>query len=149
MITSLLRPLWIAYVKLVLKPKATRLIENTDNVMFAIVDKLWALGFGLYPFAIIRSDVAKMAQNADYNVRWVLLEEYYHAAVQQRGIGKAIFHWIYLADAAKDAIEGRDPYKDSELEKEAKLWVDDVLSGRLPNPIRNFEEVVQWVKNNS
>jgi len=120
------------------------------NVVFGLATRLppQAGGMAVYPFAMLSLEVLRRERNNPGLDRWIReswLEEWYHAAHQQRPTGP-FFYLAYALEWLLDSAKGRQPYLDSSLEADAKRWVQQVMHGLTPNPIPDFEDLVRWAK---
>lgn len=119
------------------------------GVVFGLAKRLPpnATGFAAYPFALVSAEVIEKHKDHPGLERWLMevwLEEYYHAAHQQRPAGP-FFYLRYGLEYLLDSAQGRQPYEDSSLEKEAKAYVRRVMHGLEPKP-EWLDEVVKWSK---
>lgn len=121
-----------------------------SNVVFGLATRLppMAGGFAAYPFALLSVAVIRRERGNPNLDRWLReswLEEYYHAAHQQRPAGP-FFYLAYAIEWLLDSARKRQPYLDSSLEADAKRWVQQVMHDLEPNPIPDFEDLVRWSK---
>ena len=127
----------------------TRHRPGPQGVVFALATRLppQAGGMAAYPFAMVSQSVIEKYRDhpqLDDWLRRAWLEEYYHAAHQQKPMGPFFYLW-YGLEWVLDGAAKRQPYADSSLEIEAKSWVERVMRREIPRP-EWLEEVVAWSK---